>query len=61
MTEIRSRSDGQSGAAASGGINPFVPGDSAVALGNGLKNYEAHIFGVTLGYRTASSSGSSHL
>ena len=32
-------------------INPFVPGDSAVYLGNDLKNYEAHIFGVTLGYR----------
>jgi MtrB/PioB family decaheme-associated outer membrane protein len=31
-------------------INPFVPGDSAVYLGNDLKNYEAHIFGVTLGY-----------
>ena len=32
-------------------INPFVPGNSAVYLGNDLKNYEAHIFGVTLGYR----------
>jgi hypothetical protein len=32
-------------------INPFVPGDSAVYLGNDLRNYEAHIFGVTLGYR----------
>ena len=31
-------------------INPFVPGDSAVYLGNDLKNYEAHIFGVTIGY-----------
>ena len=31
-------------------INPFVPGDSAVYLGNDLRNYEAHIFGVTLGY-----------
>jgi len=32
-------------------INPFVPGNSAVYLGNDLKSYEAHIFGVTLGYR----------
>jgi MtrB/PioB family decaheme-associated outer membrane protein len=32
-------------------INPFVPGNSAVYLGNDLKNYEAHIFGATLGYR----------
>jgi MtrB/PioB family decaheme-associated outer membrane protein len=32
-------------------INPFVPNDSAVYLGNDVKNYEAHIFGVTLGYR----------
>jgi MtrB/PioB family decaheme-associated outer membrane protein len=32
-------------------INPFVPNDSAVYLGNDAKNYEAHIFGVTLGYR----------
>ena len=31
-------------------INPFVPGDSAIYLGNDLKNYEAHIFGVTIGY-----------
>ena len=31
-------------------INPFVPGNSAVYLGNDLKNYEAHIFGVTVGY-----------
>ena len=31
-------------------INPFVPNDSAVYLGNDVKNYEAHIFGVTLGY-----------
>lgn len=31
-------------------INPFVSGDSAVYLGNDLKNYEAHIFGVTVGY-----------
>ena len=31
-------------------INPFVPGNSAVYLGNDLKNYEAHIFGVTIGY-----------
>jgi len=31
-------------------INPFVPGSSAVYLGNDLKNYEAHIFGVTVGY-----------
>jgi hypothetical protein len=61
MTEIRSRSDGQSGAADSGGINPFVPRDSAIYLGNGRKNYEAHIFGMTLGYPTASSSGSSRL
>jgi MtrB/PioB family decaheme-associated outer membrane protein len=32
-------------------INPFVPGNNAVYLGNDLKNYEAHIFGVTIGYR----------
>jgi MtrB/PioB family decaheme-associated outer membrane protein len=32
-------------------INPFVPGNNAMYLGNDLKNYEAHIFGVTLGYR----------
>ena len=31
-------------------INPFVPGNPAVYLGNDLKNYEAHIFGVTVGY-----------
>ena len=31
-------------------INPFVPGNSAIYLGNDLKNYEAHIFGVTVGY-----------
>jgi MtrB/PioB family decaheme-associated outer membrane protein len=31
-------------------INPFVPGNSAVYLGNDLKSYEAHIFGVTVGY-----------
>jgi MtrB/PioB family decaheme-associated outer membrane protein len=32
-------------------INPFVPGNPAIYLGNDLKNYEAHIFGATLGYR----------
>jgi hypothetical protein len=32
-------------------LNPFVPGDSAVYLGNNFKNYEAQIFGVTLGYQ----------
>jgi hypothetical protein len=32
-------------------INPFVPGNSAIYLGNDLKNYEAHIFGATVGYR----------
>jgi MtrB/PioB family decaheme-associated outer membrane protein len=32
-------------------INPFVPGNSAVYLGNDLKNYQAHIFGLTIGYR----------
>ncbi len=32
-------------------INPFVPGNSAVYLGNDLKSYEAHIFGMTIGYR----------
>jgi MtrB/PioB family decaheme-associated outer membrane protein len=31
-------------------INPFVPGNSAIYLGNDLKSYEAHIFGVTVGY-----------
>ena len=32
-------------------INPFVPGNNAIYLGNDLKSYEAHIFGVTVGYR----------
>jgi MtrB/PioB family decaheme-associated outer membrane protein len=32
-------------------INPFVPGTNSMYLGNDLRNYEAHIFGVTLGYR----------
>ena len=32
-------------------INPFVPGVNAIYLGNDLRNYDAHIFGVTLGYR----------
>jgi MtrB/PioB family decaheme-associated outer membrane protein len=32
-------------------IDPFVPGNPAIYLGNDLKNYEAHIFGATLGYR----------
>jgi hypothetical protein len=32
-------------------INPFVPGNNVIFLGNDLRNYEAHIFGVTLGYR----------
>ena len=31
-------------------IKPFVPSVSAVYLGNDVKNYEAHIFGVTIGY-----------
>jgi hypothetical protein len=32
-------------------LNPFIPGVSSIWLGNDLKNYEAHIVGVTLGYR----------
>jgi hypothetical protein len=32
-------------------LNPFVPNVSAVYLGNDLKNYEAHIFGATIGYQ----------
>jgi hypothetical protein len=31
-------------------INSFVPGDSVAYLGNDLKNYEADIVGVTMGY-----------
>jgi MtrB/PioB family decaheme-associated outer membrane protein len=32
-------------------LNPFVPGVSSIWLGNDLKDYTAHIFVVTLGYR----------
>jgi hypothetical protein len=32
-------------------LQPFVPNDSAVYLGNDLRDYKAHIVGVTLGYR----------
>jgi hypothetical protein len=31
-------------------LNPFQPGVSAIWLGNNLKNYEAQIVGMTLGY-----------
>jgi hypothetical protein len=32
-------------------LQPFVPNDSAVYLGNDLRSYNAHIIGLTLGYR----------
>jgi MtrB/PioB family decaheme-associated outer membrane protein len=31
-------------------LDPFIPASRAIYLGNDLRNYEAHIFGVTLGY-----------
>ena len=31
-------------------LNPFIPGVSSIWLGNDLKNYTAHYFGVTLAY-----------
>jgi len=31
-------------------LNPFIPGVSSIWLGNELKNYTAHYFGVTLAY-----------
>jgi len=31
-------------------LNPFQPGVSSIFLGNDLKNYDAHIVGITLGY-----------
>lgn len=32
-------------------LNPFIPGVSAVFLGNDLRNYTSHIVAATLGYR----------
>ena len=32
-------------------LQPFVPNDSAVYLGNDLRDYNAHIIGITIGYR----------
>ncbi len=31
-------------------LNPFIPGVSSIWLGNDLKNYTAHYFGLTLAY-----------
>jgi MtrB/PioB family decaheme-associated outer membrane protein len=31
-------------------LNPFQPGLSSIFLGNDLKNYDAHIVGITVGY-----------
>jgi uncharacterized repeat protein (TIGR02543 family) len=33
------------------GLNPFVPGQTSIWLGNELKDYTAHILAFTLGYR----------
>ncbi|HET7342045.1 MAG TPA: MtrB/PioB family outer membrane beta-barrel protein, partial [Methylomirabilota bacterium] len=32
-------------------LRPFVPGVTSIFLGNDARNYDAHIVGVTLGYR----------
>jgi hypothetical protein len=32
-------------------LNPFVPGQTSIWLGNDLRNYGAHVVAVTPGYR----------
>jgi len=32
-------------------LNPFIPGVSSIWLGNDLRNYTAHLVGVTFSYR----------